>query len=82
MDETGIVKLRRKTMEEDEWSRKMRDEWQEVRNVSEGILKIHRVPLGSKAEGITQLLYENANNTQCKWTNNWKIEKHKSYTTS
>ncbi len=28
-----------------------------------------------KAEGITQLLHENANGIQCKWNNNWKVEK-------
>ncbi len=74
MDETGTVELRRDTVVEDERSRRMREEWQEVRNVLEDILKVHGVAPGSKAEGVTQLLYENANGIQCKWSNNWKVE--------
>jgi hypothetical protein len=61
--------------DEEEQGRRMRDEWQEVRNVSEDILKVHGVAPGSKAEGITRLLYENTNGIQCKWSNNWKVEK-------
>ncbi len=75
MDETGTVELRRESLAEDEWCRMMREEWQEVRNVSEDILKVHSVNPGSKVEGITRLLYKNANGILCKWTNNWKVEK-------
>jgi hypothetical protein len=37
MDEMGSVEPRRETMEEDKQSRRMRDEWQKVRNVSQDI---------------------------------------------
>ncbi len=82
MDETGTVELGRDMRDEAEWGRRMREEWQEVRNVSEDILKVHQVAPGSKAEGITRLLYKNANGIQCKWSNNWKVEKRVSYTMS
>jgi hypothetical protein len=43
--------------------------------MSEDILKVHGVAPGLKAEGITRLLYENANGIKCKWSTNWKVEK-------
>ncbi len=75
MDETGTVELGRDMRDKEERGRRLREEWQEVGNVSEDILKVHGVTPGSKAEGITWLLYENANGIQCKWSNNWKVEK-------
>jgi hypothetical protein len=50
--------------------RRMRDEWQEARIVSEDVLKVQGVASGSKAKRITWLFYENANGIQRKWTNN------------
>ncbi len=75
MDKMGRVELGSDMRNKEERCRGMREEWQEVRNVSEDILKVHGVALGSKAEEITRLLYENANGIQCKWSNNWKVEK-------
>ncbi len=82
MDETGIVELGRDMRDEEEWSRRMREEWQEVRNMWEDILKVHGVAPGSKAEGITWLLYEKANGIQCKWSNNGRWKKRVSYSMS
>jgi len=76
MDETGTVELR--CPEEDtadEQSRLRREELQAVSGESEEILKVHGVAPGTKAEGITRLLYENANGINCKWSNNWKLNK-------
>jgi len=76
MDEMGTVELR--CPEEDtadEQSRLRREELQAVSGESEEILKVHGVAPGTKAEGITRLLYENANGINCKWSNNWKLDK-------
>ncbi len=43
--------------------------------MSKDILKVHGVAPSSKLEGITRLLKKNANGIQCKWSNNWKVEK-------
>jgi hypothetical protein len=75
LDKTGTVELESDMRDKEERGRRMREEWKEVRNMSDDILKVHGVAPGSKAEGITQLLYENANGIQCKWSNNWKVEK-------
>ncbi len=69
MNEMGAVEMGRDMRDKEEQGRRMREEWQEVRNVSEDILKVHGVAPGLKAEGITRLIYKNANGIQCKWSN-------------
>ncbi len=66
MDEMGTVELGRDMRDEEEWRRRMREKWQKNRNVLEDILKIHGVAPGLKVEGITWLLYKNANGIQFK----------------
>ena len=75
MNEMGAVEMGRDMRDKEERGRRMREEWQEVRNVLEDILKVHGVAPGLKAEGITRLIYKNANGIKCKWSNNWKVEK-------
>jgi hypothetical protein len=70
IDEMGTAELGRDMRDKKEQSRRMREEWLEVRNVSEDIMKVHGVALGPKVEGITWLLYKNANGIQCKWSDN------------
>ncbi len=46
-----------------------------IRGVSEEILEVHRVLLGRKEEGITWLLYENANGLSNRMCGNKKLDK-------
>ena len=69
---------RRLSAGDDEESRVIVEEQlrKEIREVSDYLLKIHRVPLGRKGEGITRLIYENLNGLQSTLSNkNEKLEK-------
>lgn len=74
IDETGTVGLEGITEDVDE-IRIAREEQQALLGVSEEILNVHGTAPGKKADGVTRLLYENMNGIQCKWTNNWKLDK-------
>ena len=73
-DGTGTVEIER-TGESEEVLMLARQELQEIRGVSDEVLKVHGVAPGSKPEGVTRLLYENINGIPCRWANNDKLEK-------
>ena len=43
--------------------------------MADDLLRVHGTAPGGKAEGVTRLLYENANGLDCRWSNNWKLDK-------
>ena len=74
VDETGTVEVEDRHRQEEEVQRAKR-EFQELRGVSDEVLKVHGIAPGKKPEGVTRLIYENVNGLQCKWVNNDKVDK-------
>ncbi len=74
MDETETV-LANGRLTEEENRQLLHQETLELRGVLDELLRVHGHALGSKAEGVTRLLYENVNGIDCRWANNWKLDK-------
>jgi hypothetical protein len=72
VDETGTIDTR--LLDHGET---LQQEQEIIRGVSEEILQVHRVLPGRKEEGITRLLYENANGLSNRMCGNQKLSKAK-----
>ena len=79
VDETGtvarVISRQDAAAQEDRQRQRRQYERLEARGVADELLRVHGTAPGVKAEGVTRLLYENANGLDCRWTNNWKLDK-------
>ena len=55
----------------------LQSELETIRDVDEGLLRVHGVAPGSKVEGVVRLIYENANGLNSRLSNNDKLDKAK-----
>ena len=74
VDETGTLDMEEQERQAEQ-VRTARRELQELRGVSDEVLKVHGTAPGSKPEGVTRLVYENVNGLKCQWSNNDKVDK-------
>ena len=49
----------------------------EIRTMKDEVLEMHGTRPPPKPEGVTRLIYENANGIDGRFKNNWKVEKAK-----
>ena len=82
IDDTGTVQINDRAItaeeirrEEQEYLRSQVLEEIEMRGVSDEVLTVHGTAPGSKQEGITRLLYENANGIDCRQVDGKKVAK-------
>ncbi len=68
IDMTGLLRSREEIQQQEEI---------DIRGVSNEVLQIHRVLPGQKEEGITRLLYKNANGIPNRLGGNKKLDKAK-----
>jgi hypothetical protein len=68
IDTSGLLRLQEEIQQQEEI---------DIRGVSEEVLQVHRVLPGRKEEGITRLLYENANGIHNRLGGNTKLDKAK-----
>jgi hypothetical protein len=82
IDDTGTVQIQdceetiaARRQEEEDYRRSQLLEEMKMRGVSDEVLLVHGVAPGSKQEGITRLLYKNANGFDCRQLDGRKVTK-------
>ena len=82
IDDTGTVQINEcpnsvaeARREEQEYLRSQVLEEMEMRGVSDEVLSVHGVAPGTKQEGVTRLIYENANGIDCRQLDGRKVTK-------
>ena len=81
LDETGTLSIA-SLMESDNNSAALREktvEWEEEGTVdtADKLLRVHRIAPGKKPDGVTRIIYENANSFNTRIIRNEKVEKAK-----
>jgi hypothetical protein len=77
IDETGTLRAEEEVVDDGRAlaARVVKD--QEIQTIRDEVLEVHGTKPPPKPEGVTRLIYENANGIDGRFKNNWKVEKAK-----
>ena len=77
IDETGTLRAEKEVVDDERALAARVVEAQEIRTTKDEVLEMHGTRPPPKPEGVTWLIYENANGIDGRFKNNWKVEKAK-----